>query len=201
MKTSDTGPASHDSPAVHDEHPLADRGDDGQVVGDEEQRRVAGLDPSDDEVEDAGLDGDVERRRRLVAHEQPRVVGEGDREDHALPLSARELVRVGPGGLGRAGQPHLVEQRGDALADRAPPGLGPTAAARVREDRLRDLGAHAHRRVEGGHRLLEDHRHVVAPHLCQIAVARADDVVLDAGEARRARHARPRAAGQESPGS
>ena len=45
------------------------------------------------QVEDLGLDRDVERGRRLVGDQQLRLAGEGHRDHHALGHAARHLVR------------------------------------------------------------------------------------------------------------
>ena len=45
------------------------------------------------EVEDLGLDRDVQRRGRLVGDEELRVAGEGHGDHHALAHPAAELVR------------------------------------------------------------------------------------------------------------
>ena len=122
--TSSTGPASTIRPAVHDEHPLARRRHHGQVVGDQqERRRRAPAHTADDEVQHQRLDRHVERRRRLVADEERGVVGQGDGEDDALPLSSGQLVRVCPCRVRGVGQPHLLEQ-----VD------GPLPARRVRSE-------------------------------------------------------------------
>ena len=42
-----------------------------------------------------GLDGDVERGRRLVGDQDVGLVGERHRDHHPLALAARELVRIG----------------------------------------------------------------------------------------------------------
>ena len=47
------------------------------------------------ELEDLRLDGDVERRRRLVGDEELRLARERHGDHHALALPAGELVRVG----------------------------------------------------------------------------------------------------------
>ena len=44
--------------------------------------------------EDLGLGGDVERRRRLVAQQQPGLDGEGAGDHHPLQHAAGQLVRV-----------------------------------------------------------------------------------------------------------
>ena len=47
-----------------------------------------------DQLEDLGLDRDVQCRRRLVCEDQLRIAGQRDRDHHALAHTARELVRV-----------------------------------------------------------------------------------------------------------
>jgi hypothetical protein len=46
------------------------------------------------EVHHLGADRDVERRHRLVEHDQPRPRGERRRQRDALALAAAELVRI-----------------------------------------------------------------------------------------------------------
>ena len=46
------------------------------------------------EVEDLRLDGGVEAGRRLVQHQQRRVVGQRHRDDDALLHAAGKLVRI-----------------------------------------------------------------------------------------------------------
>ena len=59
------------------------------------------------ELQDLRLDGDVERRRRLVRDQEVGLVGERHRDHHPLALAARELVRirVEPRARPRAGRP------------------------------------------------------------------------------------------------
>ena len=47
-----------------------------------------------EQLDDLQLDGDVERRGRLVGDQQLRLGGERERDHHALAHAARELVRV-----------------------------------------------------------------------------------------------------------
>ena len=47
---------------------------------------------SSSKLHDLGLDRDVERRRRLVEHQQARVQRQRPRDADPLPLSAAELV-------------------------------------------------------------------------------------------------------------
>ncbi len=79
---------------VHDRDPVRDVADDREVVRDEEVRQLeVGLEGLE-QVDDLGLDRDVERRDRLVADDEVRVERERAREPDALALAARELVRV-----------------------------------------------------------------------------------------------------------
>ena len=59
----------HQAAQVHDRHPVADMGDDAQVMGDEEIGEAVALLQLGEQIEDLGLDGDVQgarpaRRRR-----------------------------------------------------------------------------------------------------------------------------------------
>ena len=69
------------------------------------------------QVEHLGLDRDVQRRRRLVQHEQSRPGGQRSGDADPLRLPARELV--GPPVEVDLGQAHLVEQRDTASPARA----------------------------------------------------------------------------------
>ena len=155
----------HHLPGVHDDHPPAQGGDDPQIVRDHDHREVQALHQLRDEVEDLGLDGHVERRRRLVRDQQPRVAGERLRDEHPLAHSPGELVRVGVHLAFRVRQAHPPQQL-DAARPRLPPAEPPSAAASrgraaaalVRQDRVHELLPHREDRVQVGHRVLEDHR-------------------------------------------
>ncbi len=74
--------------------PVAHLCHDGQVVADEQHRRGQFLAQPRDQVEDLGLDGSVERGRRLVKYQQRGLRRERHRDDHALGHAAGQLVRV-----------------------------------------------------------------------------------------------------------
>src|SRR5437762_2559513 len=63
------------------------------VVRDEEVRNPSLALQLDEQVEDRGLDRDVERGGRLVAEDEARLACEGPRDRHPLLEAARELVR------------------------------------------------------------------------------------------------------------
>ena len=84
-----------DDPAgVHDDDVVDRLGHDAEVVGDQQQRRPGPVLDLPEELEDLGLDRDVERRRRLVGDQQLRVARQRHRDHDALAHAARHLVRV-----------------------------------------------------------------------------------------------------------
>ena len=85
----------HQPAEVEDGDPVGDVAHDAEVVGDEEVRDLLLRLELDEQVEDRRLDGDVERRGRLVADDELRVAGERPRDREALLEPARELARRG----------------------------------------------------------------------------------------------------------
>ena len=140
----------HDPAQVHHGHAVGDVPHDREVVGDEEigqaELRLEVL----QEVDDLGLDRDVERRDGLVADDQRGLHGEGARDAHALPLAARELVRVAVGVLRQ--EPDVPEQILHARRARVPVGHDPVHAERLGQDL-----ADGHPGVERAVGVLEDH--------------------------------------------
>ena len=142
-----------DDPAgVHDDDAVADLPHDGDVVADEEQRRVLLALHLLEEGQDLRLDGDVERRGRLVRDDQPRGAHQAHADHGPLAHAAGELERVLPRpalGVADAHGVEPVHRAGErALA------VQPLVVA----GDLGQLGADPHGGVEGGHRVLEDHR-------------------------------------------
>ncbi len=147
---------------VHHHDAVGEVGDHAHVVGDEDDRRVEGVPQFPQEREDLGLHGDVERGRRLVGDDHLRVARDGDGDDDALTQTARELVGVlleAPFGLGNAD--HLQQLDGP-LVGRL---LGDVL---VCAQSFADLPTHGVHRVQGRHRLLEDHGDVAAAVLAQL---------------------------------
>ena len=84
----------------------------GELVGDEDHRQPVALLGVGQEVEDLGLDGDVESGDRLVADEELRVEHERTGDADALALPTRELV--GPSVTGGV---HVEADRIEHLTD------------------------------------------------------------------------------------
>ena len=160
---------------IHHTHALRGLRHHAHVVGDEDHRHVAVAAERDQQVEDLRLDGDVERGGRLVGDQQLGIAGDRHRDHDALAHAAGQLVRKGIEPRRRGGNADLLQQLdGAAAALRA-------RAALMHRQRLHDLVADAEGRVEAGHRLLEDHRDVLADDLAPLAVRQGQEV--DAGEA------------------
>ena len=146
----------HDLAAAQNCDAVGHLGDHREIVRDEQQAHAVLVDEIAQEFEDLGLQHDVERCRRLVGDEQLGFERTGDGDDDALPLAARQLVRIaGEGKLFRR-QPDPVEH-----LSRLRLGVG-TVRAGVPAYALGDLLADRLQRVERRHRLLEDHADVVA---------------------------------------
>ena len=79
---------------IHDHHPLRDLGHHAEIVGDQHDGGADAVLQVAHQVEDLRLDGDVERRGRLVGDQQLRVAGQRHGDHHPLAHAARELVRI-----------------------------------------------------------------------------------------------------------
>ncbi len=83
-----------DAAGVHDVDVVAQPGDDAEVVRDHDQPAAALGHQRAQQVQDLRLDGDVERRRRLVGDQQFRPAGDRDGDHDPLAHAAGELVRI-----------------------------------------------------------------------------------------------------------
>ncbi|BBK40999.1 hypothetical protein STVA_10190 [Allostella vacuolata] len=140
-----------DAAEVHDRDALAHLADHGQVVADEEVGEAVPGAQLGQEVQDLRLDRHVERRGRLVQHQQLGSERQGAGDAHPLLLPARQLVRVAVQEIAR--QADIGQQRRDPLAQR------PTAGDAMHLQGLGDGGLHRQPRVEGGRRVLVDQLH------------------------------------------
>src|SRR5262249_19720625 len=79
---------------LHHADAIGDFAHNGKVVSDQQQRhRKLGLQLFE-QLEDLGLNSDIEGRRRLVGDQQVGLVGQRHSYHYALTLTARELMRV-----------------------------------------------------------------------------------------------------------
>ena len=77
---------------VHHGHPIAQLGDQAEVVRDEQDRAPHLVLQLAQELDDLRLERDVERRGRLVRDQQVRTRDQRERDADALAHAARELV-------------------------------------------------------------------------------------------------------------
>ncbi len=171
-----------DDAVLHHHDAVGEVGDDAHVVRDEDDRRVEARVQVAQQVEDLGLHGDVERRRRLVRDEQERVARDRLRDHRALALTARELVRVLVERLLRGRHLDEAEQLDRLLLRHR--GRHPAV---VRTQRLHDLEADRVHRVQRRHRLLEDRSDLVAAQRAQRSLVEAAQLAPE--ELDRAGHA------------
>ena len=122
-----------DLAGVHDDHPVGAPGDHAHVVGDEDHGHRQLLAEVVDEVEDLGLDGDVEGRGGLVGDEQLGLAGQRHGDHHPLAQASGELVGVLVQPFGGLGHLHQAQDLEGPL-----PGL-PAGHVPVEPDALGDL--------------------------------------------------------------
>ncbi len=82
-----------DLPAGHDDEPIGTVGGHPDVMGDQQDRGAAIGGAGGKVIENAALHGDVEGARGFVGDDQLGFARHRHRDQHTLPLSARELVR------------------------------------------------------------------------------------------------------------
>ena len=155
---------------IHDRHPIGYLGHDAEVMGDPHDRQPVLVLELAHQIDDLGLDGHVKGRGRLVGDKQLGLARKGHGDHGPLAHASGELVRevVHPRRGGRYANP--VEE-----LDRSSPGLGLREAPMYAEA-LADLATNTMDRVQRGHRLLEDHRHVPASESPQLPRLHADDL-------------------------
>jgi len=162
--------ALDDAGGVHDVHAVGIARDDAEVVRDDDDRDAEAPREILHQLEDLRLDGDVERRRRLVGNEQLGIAGKADRDHHALAHAAGKLVWVllEPAlGVGDADERQELDGAGLRLLGRH---------LQVNEERLHDLQPDPEDRVQRRHGLLEDHRHVMAADAAHLFVRELQEV-------------------------
>jgi len=159
-----------DLAAVHDVDPLRHAGDHAEVMRDEDERGPELACQVLQEIEDLRLDRHVERGRRLVGEDELRIARQRHRDHHALTHASRELVGVIINALLRAGDADEVEELDGALPRLA------LVHLEVEFERLRDLTADGKHGIEARHRVLEDHRDVVAADPAHLVVVHLENV-------------------------
>ncbi len=144
------------SACVHDNNALRSLGDDTQIVRDQDDRGAELLLQFQDQVQDLRLDRHVQGSCRLVGDQHPRVTGQRHRDHRPLPHAAGQLVRIFAGPLCRLGDLNQPQHFHRLIVG------GALREILMEPQRLGDLVADRQHRIERGHRLLKDHRDLVA---------------------------------------
>ena len=159
-----------DLPRIHHAHPVRHACNHAEIVRNQQHAHPLPALDVGQQVEHLGLDGDVERRRRLVGDQQLRTPGQRHRDHDALLHASGELERVVRQPPRRIGNAHRLEQAGGFVAR----GIATQAMAL---ERLGDLCADRHHRIEAGRRLLEDHPDPPTAHPAHRRLGQGEQVV------------------------
>src|SRR5437879_7149425 len=117
-----SGSKFYHAAGVHYGDAVRDLGDYGEIVRDEEHGQAELGAKFSEQVEDLGLDGDIERGGGLVGDEQLRAIHDGHRDHDALAHAAGELVRIVAGaadGLGDGDVGHGLDGEASGFVFRA----------------------------------------------------------------------------------
>jgi len=145
-----------DAPLLHDANPMGDAPDQVEVVAYQQQGHAQACLQALEQLEDLQLDGDIERRGRLVGDQQLWLVGQRHGDHHALALPAGKLMGQGLEALAWLRDAYQLEQLERPRGSRA------AGKALVQQQDFVDLLFDAVQRIERGHRFLKDHRDAIA---------------------------------------
>ncbi|VTR68114.1 hypothetical protein DESC_690051 [Desulfosarcina cetonica] len=138
----------------HHADPVGDVAHHPEIVGDEQVGQLQAFLQILEQIEDLGLDGNIQGGDGLVANHEGGVRGQGPGDADALALPAAELVRVVPPGF--PAQAHEVQEFRNAPIDHRP------VAVAVGQEGFGENAAHAQPRIKGGVGILEDDLHLFA---------------------------------------
>ena len=156
-------PQFHQAAQVHNPDAVGNVFHRPQVVGDKQVGDPGILLDFLQQVDDLGLDGDVQSRDGLVADDEFRIQGQGAGDADPLALAAGEFMGVPPDVV------RLEAHRFEQLADLFIPLLGGAVKAVDLHGFPNDL-PHRHAGVQGGVGVLEDHLHIPAEVLQLLAL-------------------------------
>ncbi len=188
-------------PGIHDGDAVGGLGDDAHVVGHQHDRGAVVAAETLQQRDDLRLDRDVERRRRLVGDDEPRVGAEREGDDDALPHAAGEMMRITVDAPFGAWDADFLQE-----LDRAPPRRR-AVEVEMGLDGFDELAPDGVERIEAGQRILEDRADLLAaqpPHLRAAQIVDPLPVEQDtpAGDVpRRLEEADDRGAGQRLAGA
>ena len=116
-----------------------------------------------DEVEDLLLNGNIKGSRRLVTNQEFGAGDEGHRDHDTLAHAAGKFMGVRMDAFGRIWNADFGERINGAVESKF------AVAVLVNGERFCQLRADLHERVEGSHRVLEDHRDALTTDFAELA--------------------------------
>ena len=154
---------------VHNHDLIGHIGDNTQVMGNHDDGVAVLLLHLLHELDNLSLDGNVQGSRGLVGNQNIGIAGKGHGNHDSLTHTARELVRILIDALLGLGDTHEVQKLGGTL-ERLLLGV-----ATVQTKTLAHLLADLIDRIQGGHRILEDHRDIVAANVLHLFLGHFED--------------------------
>lgn len=160
-----------DPSRVHDGHRIGDSRDEPEIMRDQDHGHPEFVARFHEQLEDLRLDGHIERGRRLIRNEEPRLSDESHRDHDPLTHPPGKLVGVltKPPVGGR--DPDEGEHVG-----RLPQGASALHPTMDAQD-LGDLIANGMQGIEGRHRILEDNTDPTASDARQIGLSHREQVL------------------------
>ena len=104
-------PGFDDAAGVHHVHAIGVTRHHTEIVRDDDQRDAAVAGQRLHQFQDLRLNRNVQRGRRLIRDDQLRIARQSDRDHHALPHAAGQLMRILFQTPRRVGDAHLRQQR------------------------------------------------------------------------------------------
>ena len=160
-----------DSAGVHHVDPVGVTRHYPQIVRNEDKRHAEAAGQGFHQLQDLGLDGDVERGGRLVGNDQRRFAAQRHGNHHALAHAAAQVVRILPEALPGLGNAHHAQ-----VGCRSFGSLG-AADGKVLHHGLGKLQADAENGIERGHGLLKDHGDLAPAHRPHVLAAQGPQVL------------------------
>ncbi|EAQ22895.1 hypothetical protein ROS217_12206 [Roseovarius sp. 217] len=161
-------PALDNLAILHHTDPVGDALHDPQIMRDEQKTHAFFALQLRQKLQNLRLNGHIERRCRLIGNQDVGFVGQRHGDHHPLPLSTGQLMRIGPQTACRLANPHPLQQFHDARLGRH------TGQPLVQLQALTQLLFQRMQRVKRCHRFLKDKADVVAAHLAQPPIIRAN---------------------------
>ena len=156
--------ALDDLSGIHDVHAVRVAGHDAQVVRDDDEGDAHAFGEVFHQLENLGLDGDVQSCRRFIGNDELGLAAKRHRDHHPLAHPAAQVVGVLPDAALRLGDTHQAQ-----IFDRLFLRVGPVHAE-VMLHRLGELQPDGQDGVQGSHGFLEDHADLAAPDISDLEV-------------------------------